>query len=144
MSITRLASIELSKDVPLLERIVAVAPNLNKAIQDWEAKKLKLGVGAFDVELRRFFIDAKLLEIRIYQEEKAGIHPDNREEEMAIPVDVQDLLMRMTEDGRNELKRNAFSCTITSCSEGQRCRDANMKLIFGLASLSCLSCSRGA
>ena len=112
MSCTRLASIEMSKDVPMLERIQAVAPILNKAIEDWEAKKLKMGVGAFDVELRRVFIDANVLKIRIHQVKKAGIHPDNTEEEMAIPVDVQDLLMRMMEDGWNELKWNAFACTI--------------------------------
>jgi hypothetical protein len=74
-------------------------------------------------------LKAHLLERRIIDVIKAGIHPDNREGDMAIAVDVQDLLDRMTEDGWNPSKWSALAATIPTNDEGERWRKLHTQLI---------------
>ena len=125
-----IGSCVLPKDVPLQARIAACAPILIKAIDDWTSKKLKIGVEDFDVQIRRVLKEAHLIEERKkYQVDKVGIHPDNREGEMAIPVDVQELLDRIIEDGYNPLKWSAWACTIPPGAIGEHWRKANEDLI---------------
>ena len=109
-------------------RILACGPILNQAIKDWEQKQLKMGVEDFDRQIRRLLKEAHLIETRVYQVEKVGIHPDNREGDMAIPVDVQELLDRMVEDGFNPDKWTAWACTIPQGEVGDGWRYENMKL----------------
>ena len=64
----------------------------------------------------------------LYNVRKAGIHPDNREEEMALLADVHELLDRMVEDGFNPKRWNALACTIPAGQEGDRWRAKNVEL----------------
>ena len=89
-----------------------------------------MGTEAFDVELRRLLLEAGLLERRVYDVTKVAIHPDNREQEMAIPVEVQDLLDGMCEDGFNPSKWAALACTIPPGPIGDSWRQMNVDLIL--------------
>lgn len=119
----------IEKDTARAIRIKIIAPVLIKAIDDFNQGRLKMGVEAFDTEIKSILQKTNLLEHRVVDVTKAGIHPDNREGDMAIAVDVQDLLDRMTEDGWNPSKWSALAATIPAGAEGERWRKLNAQLI---------------
>lgn len=123
-----LQSIAFNAITPRAARIQTIAPILNKAIDDFLVGNLKMGVEAFEVEVLRVISDAGLLESRVYDVGKVAIHPENREEEMAVIADIHDLLDRMVEDGFNPKKWVALACTIPEGCEGDRWRAENVKL----------------
>ena len=123
-----LQSITFHASTPRAARITTIAPILNKGIDDFLCGKLKMGVEAFEVEVLRVISDAGLIESRLYDVSKVAIHPDNREEEMAVVADIQDLLDRMVEDGFNPKRWQALACTIPEGAEGDRWRAENVKL----------------
>ncbi len=125
---SKLQSITFPASTSAAARIATVAPIISHAIDDFNDGKFKMGTEAFDVELRRLLLEAGLLERRVYDVTKVGTHPDNREQEMAIPVDVQDLLMR--EDGFNPSKWAALACTIPPGPIGDSWRQMNVDLIL--------------
>ena len=125
-----IGSCVLPKSTPQSARVEACAAILTQALSDWEQQKLKMGVEEFDLQIRRVLKESNLVESRvIYQVEKVGIHPDNREGDMAIPVDVQELLDRMVEDGFNPHKWNAWACTIPAGKVGDLWRQKNKELV---------------
>ena len=102
---------------------------LTKAIDDFYSGTFKLGVEAFEVEIIRIIKDAGLLEENVvYTVRKVGIHPDNREQEMAQLAEVHDLLDCMVQDGFNPKGWNAMASTIPPGREGDRWRAKNFEL----------------
>ena len=84
------------------ERISAIAPMLNKAIDELDEGELckSMGVETFDDELLDILFEAGLLDKqRVYQIDRVCIHPDNREKDMMVPSGMHELLDRMVEDG---------------------------------------------
>ncbi len=127
--ISSLQSITFNASTPRAARIKTIAPILNKGIDDFLCGKLKMGVEAFEVEVLSVISDAGLMESRLYDVSKVAVHPDNREEEMAVVADIQDLLDRMVEDGFNPKRWQALACTIPEGPEGDRWRAENVKLV---------------
>ena len=79
-----------------MDRIAAVAPMLNAAIQQMDEGDLhkSMGIEKFDDELFKVIDTAGLMDKnRVYQVEKVAVHPDNREEDMIVPVSVHDLVL---------------------------------------------------
>ena len=81
------------------ERIQKVAPAINDMLEAFEANAAEMsssmGVEDFDNMKMDYLYSAGLLEIgKIIQVDYVGVHPDNRERAMVVPVDAQDLLHR--------------------------------------------------
>ena len=115
--------------VPRKDRVKALAPILNKALADFENDKINIGVEAFDVEVVAVIEAAGLLDkLVVFALEEIGTHPDNRNQSMAVPVDVHGLLKRMVEDGFSWKRWVALGCTIPDSDVGETWRAANVKL----------------
>jgi hypothetical protein len=115
--------------VPRKDRVKALAPILNKALADFDNDKINIGVEAFDVEVVKVIEAAGLLDkLIVFALDEIGTHPDNRNQAMAVPVDVHGLLKRMVEDGFSWQRWVALGCTIPDGPEGETWRAANVKL----------------
>ena len=100
-------------ETAIVSRVDVMAPMINQLIQDHENGESKDGVEAFQHDLLVRIDSAGLLEKdQWYELDNVGIHPDNREKAMCVPVDSQDLLSRFAEDGWNYGKWNALACKI--------------------------------
>ena len=119
---------------PQAERIVKVAPAINAMLEAFEANAAEMsssmGVEDFDNMMMDYIFSAGLLKVgEIIQVDYVGVHPDNRERAMVVPVDAQDLLHRWaTIDGFSLKKWRAFGCTIPAGEVGQTWKDKNKEL----------------
>ena len=119
---------------PQAERIQKVAPAINDMLEAFEANAAEMsssmGVEDFDNMMMDYLYSAGLLEKgKIIQVDYVGVHPDNRERAMVVPVDAQDLLHRWaTLDGFSLKKWRAFACTIPAGEMGQLWKDLNKQL----------------
>ena len=119
MDISSNSHITFGSATPESERVTVMAPILNKILEDFDSGKSKQGVEAFDNEIMQRLDASGLLEKgKIIQVERVGVHPDNREQSMLVPIDVQDLLARLATDGFNWSRWNAFACRIPTGALG--------------------------
>ena len=58
----KLQGITFPKDTTMKDRIAAIAPILVQIIDDFTNKTLRMGVEAFDIEIRRILFEAGLLD----------------------------------------------------------------------------------
>ena len=130
MAANKIQGITFPADTPRAARVASLAPMLNRTIEDFESGTLRFGVEDFEVQLAKVIQDAGLWEQRLYCLSKVAVHPDNREEEMAVTGDCHDLLDRMVEDGFNPKRWSALACTVPPGPEGQRWIQKNLQLVI--------------
>ena len=75
-------------------RIQEVAPELRALVDAHENDTYAEGCEALNAKITKVIEGAELLEAEIKHVSKAGTHPANREKEMIVPVDSQDLLLK--------------------------------------------------
>ena len=114
--------------MPIEGRVEVVAPILNKRIEDFEAGRLKDGVQTFQEQLLVLIESAALSDRRWIMVDKVGVHPDNREKAGLVPVDVHDLLRRITANGWSSKEVDALACEIPPTEEGAAWRAFNTQL----------------
>ena len=81
------------------ERVEMLAPWINEQLANFHEGKVTTGVRTFQAEILKAIKDADLSEDMYYDVSKVGVHPDNREGCMVVPIDVHDLLVRIVGDG---------------------------------------------
>ena len=125
-----------SEDTTLADRVAVMAPIFTEMLESHDGGTMKQGVEAFNNEIMEMLDAAVLLERgKVLQVDRVGVHPDNREQSMLVPIDVQDLLLRMSHDGWNWSKWNALACGIPTNAEGAEWRCKNEALADGSAGL---------
>ena len=117
------------ESTPKSARIAALAPMINQALADFASGTMRVGNEDFDQMMQRVIEGAGLWERRAYDVAKVAIHPDNREEEMAVVGECHYLVDRMVEDGFNPKRWSALACTLPPGPEGLRWIELNLKLI---------------
>ena len=101
------------------ERVAVMSPLLNAMLSGFDSGNAKQGVEASNNEtMERLGVAGLLQKGKICHVETVGVHPDNREKSMLVPIDVQDRLARMATDGWNWSRWNAFACTIPTGALG--------------------------
>ena len=103
--------------VSKMDRIAAVAPMLNAAIQQMDEGDLhkSMGIEKFDDELFKVIDTAGLMDKnRVYQVEKVAVHPDNREEDMIVPVSAHSFEWLRTASQRRSGKHSPAQSLPTS------------------------------
>ena len=117
---------QFAKDASINERVSCVAPAINSTIESFELEDT--GVEAFQEKLLKMTRDAGLLEEQRHDVENVGVHPDNREGSMLVPVDAQDLLRHWVVGGWSWAKWNALATPIPSGNIGDEWRAKNAEL----------------
>ena len=92
------------------ERVEMLAPWINEQLANFHEGKVTTGVRTFQAEILKAIKDADLSEDMYYDISKVGVHPDNREGCMVVPIDVHDLLVRIVGDGWDESLVDALAC----------------------------------
>ena len=128
-----MASIEIKFDMqmPIADRVTAVAPIINKMIDSFDSADSTVGVEAFQDDLQSRIRAAGLMEKKWLSIDTVGVHPDNREGAMIVPIDMHDLLKRLAKDGWNYSRWEALACEIPANPIGQAWRKANEDLAKG-------------
>ena len=110
------------------QRIDAVAPELRTLVQQHEEGTFKGGVEAFNTYIMKVITDADLFTMEVRNVACVGVHPDNREKSMLVPIDVQDLLRKFWENGYNPALWEAMALTIPHGPVGDdwRCKNADL------------------
>lgn len=117
--------------VSIADRVAVLSPVINVMIEGHESGDYAVGVEAFQDDLIGRIRTAGLLETKWLQVDHVGVHPDNREKSMLVPVDVHDLLKRMAADGWSYQKWDAMGCEIPASSMGHSWRKQNEELAKG-------------
>ena len=114
--------------VSIANRVAAIKPIINALVEEHEADESRVGVEAFQEDLMARIKAAGLMETKWANVDEVGVHPDNREQSMLVPIDVHDLLKRMSRDGWSYKKWEALSCEIPVGPIGEQWRKANEDL----------------
>ena len=101
---------DIGETVSLQARVNRIAPILNAQIDEFEGGNAKEGVQSFQVALRMRIRRANCSRIRWIPVRRVGAHPHNREKTGIVPIDMHDLLRRMTADGWNWELVDALAC----------------------------------
>ena len=108
--------------VAMSTRVDALAPIINKLILEHEAGKMLDGVETFQEKLLDRIRMCKCSEVRDIKCEHIGVHPDNREKAMLVPIDVHTLLLRVSTDGWAWSKQVVTACAIPAGLVGDEWR----------------------
>ena len=112
-----------------MEKIKKVAPQLRELVLAHEEGTYAGGTQAWNSLVMKTIQEAGLLSKEIRHPSVVGVHPDNKEKNMLVPMDVHDLLLCFQEDGYNPCLWYAMAMTIPTGTHGQLWRDANAKLV---------------
>ena len=112
----------------MADRVNVVSPIINMMIEDHDSGNSLLGVEAFQENIIGNIRAAGLMENKWISPEWVGVHPDNREKAMLVPIDVHDLLARVAQDGWSFKKWDALACEIPAGPVGQEWRRQNEML----------------
>ncbi len=115
----------------MADRVNVISPIINMMIEDHDSGDSSLGVEAFQEDLIGRIRAAGLMEKKWIMPEWVGVHPDNREKAMLVPIDVHDLLARVAQDGWSFKKWDALACEIPAGPVGQEWRRQNEELAKG-------------
>jgi hypothetical protein len=110
-------------------RIEAIAPELRALVKHHEEGTYKGGVEAFNTTIMQKIDSSGLMESEVKLTVKVGVHPDNRERAMLVPVDCQDLLLKFADNGYNPGKWDALALRIPPGPVGDAWRAANVTLV---------------
>lgn len=117
---------------PIQERIAIIAPVINALIQQHDDGKMADGVETFQEEMLNRIEAAGLMEKNKWlQVDVVGVHPDNREHAMLVPVDVHNLLQRMCTDGWSFKRWTALACEVPRNELGKSWCKKNVELVVG-------------
>ena len=117
--------------VSIADRVAALAPIINLMIEEHDSGESSLGVEAFQEDLMARLRVAGLM-IQLWMGvDVVGVQPDNREKTMLVPIDVQDLLSRIVEDGWSWKKWDALAREIPKGPVGAEWRRQNEELAKG-------------
>ena len=92
------------------ERVQMLAPWINDQLLKFANGELAIGMRTFQAQVLKAVVVAHLSEDIYYDIAKVGVHPDNREGCMVVPIDVHDLLVRIVSDGWDETLVDALAC----------------------------------
>ena len=92
------------------ERVQMLAPWINDQLLKFASGELAIGVRTFQAQVLKAVVDAHMSEEIYYNIAKVGVHPDNREGCMVVPIDVHDLLVRIVSAGWDETLVDALAC----------------------------------
>ena len=120
--------ISFDMGVSVATRVATIAPIINSMIEEHDKEDSALGVEAFQEDMIGRIRAAGLLVPKWIELEFVGVHPDNREKAMLVPIDVHDLLRRIAEDGWSYKKWDALACEIPEGPLGQDWRQQNEAL----------------
>ena len=113
----------------MMDRIKKVGPELRELVKQHEDDTFKGGVEALNHLMTTKIQEAHLMDFEVKHVSKVGVHPDNREKAMLIPIDVHDLLLKFAENGYNPLLWDALALRIPFGPEGDAWRAANVELV---------------
>ena len=120
---------KLGNSMSVEDRVSIIAPHINKLIVDFENDTMRVGVQTFQEHLLAILWNALLSDERWVPVEKVGVHPDNREKAMLIPIDVHDLLLCICNSGWSWKEcAGALASEIPASEMGQQWRAANQQL----------------
>ena len=114
-----------------VEKIRAVAPELRTLVKAHEEGTFKGGVEALNSLIQNTIKKAGLWTYEIRHPSVVGVHPDNREKAMVVPIDVHDLLLLFQENGYNAALWDALAVTIPQGPVGEEWRKKNAELVAG-------------
>lgn len=120
--------INFDMGVPIVDRVSVLSPIINAAIEEHDSEDASVGVEAFTEDLLARIRAAGLMEKKWIPVEKVGVHPDNREKAMLVPIDVHDLLKKMAANGWSYAKWDALACEIPTGDLGKQWREENEQL----------------
>jgi hypothetical protein len=126
-----LGPMSFDKGLSMADRVNVISPIINMMIEDHDSGDSALGVEAFQEDLIGRIRAAGLMEKKWIMPEWVGVHPDNREKAMLVPIDVHDLLARVAQDGWSFKKWDALACEIPTGPVGQEWRRQNEELAKG-------------
>ena len=112
----------------LADRVAASAPVLNHMCDAFDSGQVKDGVQAFQTLLVDKMREADLLYEQRLHSKLCGCHPSNREGAGIAPIDVQELLWRIIEDGWSDIMVDAMASEIPPTAEGERWREFTERL----------------
>ena len=94
-----LSTATMLKELPLDQRIDALAGGLNPILKAFDMGEVKEGVQTFQEGLVKILTECHLCDPRWVDVSRAGVRPRNREGAGLVPIDVHDLLLRITMHG---------------------------------------------
>ena len=110
-------------------RIDQVAPALRHMVHQHENDTFPEGVEAFNTEIMRMVVESGLVQQETRQLDNIGVHPDNREKGMLVPVDCHDLLLIFSENGYSPKLWDVLAARVPKGPEGDNWRQANVDLL---------------
>ena len=131
LAMSKPSSSHLSFDmgVPIATRVATISPIINAMIEEHDNEANSFGVEAFQEDVVARIKAAGLMATTWVPVDHVGVHPDNREQSMLVPIEVHDLLRRMAQDGWSYKKWDALGCEIPEGPLGQAWRQANEDLV---------------
>ena len=123
--------LSFNMSVPVSDRVAVLSPVINSMVEEHDSGEAVVGVEAFQEDIIERIRSAGLLESKWLQVDHVGVHPDNREKAMLVPIDVHDLLKRMANDGWSYKKWEAMACEIPAGPVGEAWRKMNERLAEG-------------
>ena len=122
-------SLACSTMLSKMQKIRAVAPELTVLVQAHEEGTFKGGVEALNSLIQKTIDKAGLWTKEIRHPSVVGVHPDNREKSMLVPIDVHDLLLKFKENGYNADLWDALAVSIPEGPIGEQWRLENTLLV---------------
>jgi len=112
------------------DKVKVIAPMLNQLIDDFENGVGAIrGVETFQEEVIKMLVEADVLEKNVwYQVDNVACHPDNREKNMLLPIDVQELLCVFIDNGFVNRQWDAMASEVPPSSIGESWLNANKEL----------------
>ena len=114
-----------------MDKIRGVAPQLRDLVRQHEEGTFKGGVEALNSLIMKTIEEAGLWTMEIRHPSVVGVHPDNREQSMLVPIDVHDLLLKFQENGYNPNLWDALAVSIPQGPVGEEWRKKNTELVAG-------------
>jgi hypothetical protein len=124
----RMAVAAVSEGMPIAQRVALVGPLLNAEIDEFDRGECKDGVQTFQERLLETIEKGFLSDWRWVSVLKAGVHPENRDGAGLVPIDVHDLLLRISQNGWSWGAVDALACEIPPTDVGDKWRAFNEQL----------------
>lgn len=114
-----------------MDKTRGVAAKLRDLVRAHEEGTFNGGVEALHSLIIKTIEDAGLFVSEIRHVSVVGVHPDNREQAMLVPMDVHDLLLLFQENGYNAALWDALAVSIPQGPVGEEWRKKNAEVVAG-------------
>ena len=120
----------------LHSRMETCVPKLKELVKQHNEGTYPWGIEAFNDEIESVLEGSQMFSEEWCLVDQVATHPDNREKTMLVPMDAQDLLLKLFENGYNPKKWDALALKIPSVGfgaqeAGTEWRQKNVDLIQG-------------